>query len=424
MKRISIFLVSALAMMLCAGCGEDPVEVTGINVAKNSFSLAYGETVQIVATTVPENADNQTFTYTSSNESVATVSATGLITITGVGTATITVHNGNVTQTITVTGNLRGITVTPATVPTFTLAGQTVQLTATPDPNIPVTFVWTSSNPAVATVSSDGLVTSVDEGSATITVSVGDTKTEVLVSVGIPQVIKDIKGWWKFDDPTNFLKATVGNDLELGGWDDKEKSIAVSAGPTADNGAINIPRFNYLKCIHGLLPNGPEGSTNVNEFTIMFDVMEEDASKYHALIQNEIDANMNNINEASIYLKSGGRIGTGQIGDSPNGTTENGKWYRVIFTVKGTADESGYYDYYLNGELLKENTVSNLANNNRHTLKSFGVIFFSDSRPDKGEGGDGYDFTDDGLHVAEIAIWDRPLTAAEIAQLGMFEVDE
>ena len=418
-------------MMLCAGCGEDAVEVTGINVARNSFSLAYGETVQIVATTVPENADSQTFTYTSSNESVATVSATGLVTITGVGTAVITVHNGSVTQTISVTGNLKAITVTPATVPAFTLAGQTVQLTATGDPNVPVTFAWTSSDPAVATVSPDGLVTSVDEGSATITVSAGDTKAEVLVSVGIPQVYKDMKGWWKFDDPANLLKATVGNDLIAGGWDDKEKPIAVSAGPAAGNGAINVPRYNFLKCFHGIAANGEHNTDptqdrtpNVNEFTVMFDVMEEDASKYHPLIQCNVDANLNQTDEASIYLKSGGRIGTGAIGDSPNGTTENGKWYRVIFSVKA-ATEGGYYNYYLNGELLKENSFTGV-DDGRHTMRPAGVIFFGDTRPGEpyNERGDGYDFGDDGLHVAEIAIWDRPLTAAEIAQLGMFEVEE
>jgi hypothetical protein len=150
----------------------------------------------------------------------------------------------------------------------------------------------------------------------------------------------------------------------------------------------------------------------------MFDVMELDASVYHPLLQCEVDDALNQTNEAGFYLKSVGRIGTGDVGDSPNGTTENGIWYRVIISAKA-AVEGGFCNYYLNGALLKENPFGeNRINHGRFTIHPAGVLFFADTRPEKGEGGDGYDFKDDGLHVAAVAIWDHPLTAAEIAALG------
>lgn len=46
-----------------------------------------------------------------------------------------------------------------------------------------VTFTWSSSDESKVTVSQDGLVTAVAPGSATITVSYGDVKTEVIARV-------------------------------------------------------------------------------------------------------------------------------------------------------------------------------------------------------------------------------------------------
>jgi hypothetical protein len=279
------------------------------------------------------------------------------------------------------------------------------------------------------------------KGTATVTVTGGNLTATYVIST--QSILESAVGYWTFDDPNNILKATIGNDLELGGWDDAEKPIAASAGPTADNGAINVPMYNYLKCVHGIAPNGEHNTDpteeripRVNEFTIMFDVMEENASVYHSLISNSIDATLNQTDEAGMYLKSNGRIGVGYIGDSPNGTTENGKWYRIVFSVKIATESKrepaddpngvlvdGYYKYYLNGELLKDNSYTSV-DDGRTALHPAGVLFFADTRPGEpyNERGDGYDFGDDGLHVAAIAIWDRPLTATEITSLGMFDV--
>ena len=82
-----------------------PVAVTGVALDKDAANVLLGETLQLTATVSPENADNQEVTWSSSDEDVATVSRTGLVTAEGIGQATITVktRDGNKTATCVVT---------------------------------------------------------------------------------------------------------------------------------------------------------------------------------------------------------------------------------------------------------------------------------------------------------------------------------
>lgn len=85
----------------------DPILVTDITVT-GTLSVEEGKTTQLTAGIEPANATNQLIDWTSSNESVATVSDSGLVTAVSVGTATITATAkdgsgvyGNVTITVT-----------------------------------------------------------------------------------------------------------------------------------------------------------------------------------------------------------------------------------------------------------------------------------------------------------------------------------
>ncbi len=108
--------------------------------------------------------------WSSSNNSIATVSATGTVTGVSIGTATITASatldatTKTNTSTITVTPLLNSVSVTP--VSANVIVGNTLQLTASPltaagAPVVGATVTWDSSNPAIANVSSTGLVTAV-----------------------------------------------------------------------------------------------------------------------------------------------------------------------------------------------------------------------------------------------------------------------
>src|SRR5207247_4474848 len=135
----------------------------------------------------------RTVTWSSSNPAVATVSNSGLVSGVTPGTATITAtsEGKSGTSTITVTPvPVASVEVTPATA--SVQAGQTVQLTATPrdaggTPLSGRTVTWSSSTPAVATVSSSGLVSGVTPGSATITAtSEGKSGTSSVTVTNVP----------------------------------------------------------------------------------------------------------------------------------------------------------------------------------------------------------------------------------------------
>jgi len=67
------------------------VTVSGVSLNKTSTSIAVGNTETLVATVSPSNALNKNVTWSSSNEDVATVSASGVVTAVSQGTANITV---------------------------------------------------------------------------------------------------------------------------------------------------------------------------------------------------------------------------------------------------------------------------------------------------------------------------------------------
>jgi len=81
-----------------------PVAVTGVSITEGNQELEVDETVQLHAVVEPENATNKSVTWSSSDEAVATVSETGLVTAVAVGTAdiTVTTEDGSKTDSITV----------------------------------------------------------------------------------------------------------------------------------------------------------------------------------------------------------------------------------------------------------------------------------------------------------------------------------
>ena len=91
------------------------VSVTGVTLDKETLELFTGGTGTLAATVQPEDATNKNVTWSSDNETVATV-ANGTVTAVGAGTATITVTttDGNHTATCTVTVTPSAYSISPA----------------------------------------------------------------------------------------------------------------------------------------------------------------------------------------------------------------------------------------------------------------------------------------------------------------------
>lgn len=70
---------------------DEAILVEGVTVDPSELSLYVGDTAQLSALVLPEDATDKTVTWKSSDESVATVDADGLVTAVGAGQATITV---------------------------------------------------------------------------------------------------------------------------------------------------------------------------------------------------------------------------------------------------------------------------------------------------------------------------------------------
>ena len=166
--------------------------VTGVTVSPTTGSITVGgAALELTATVAPEDATNKSVTWSSSDDTVATVSATGEVTAVGAGSATITVTtvDGSFTATCAVTVSaatvaVTGVTVSPKT-DSLAVGDADITLTATVAPadatNKNVT--WSSSSDAIATVSDAGVVHAVGAGEATITVTTVDgsfTDTSVI----------------------------------------------------------------------------------------------------------------------------------------------------------------------------------------------------------------------------------------------------
>ena len=157
--------------------------------------LAPGATHTLTATITPATATNQNVTWSSSHPQFASVNAnTGVVTAHAAGTTTITVTtaegNQMATCLITVATPVTGVSIgncLPAT-PLAINATRALTASITPANATNTAVTWTSSNPAIASVSATGVVTAHTRGEATITVTTADggfTATCIITS-GIP----------------------------------------------------------------------------------------------------------------------------------------------------------------------------------------------------------------------------------------------
>ena len=153
---------------------------TGISLNKTSATLKVNETVTLSATVTPTSATNRKVSWKSSDESVATVSSTGVVTAKSIGNANITAtttDGTNISATCKVS-----VVETPATgislnkTAATLKANQTVSLTATVTPSTATNkkVSWKSSDESVAAVSSDGVVTAFKVGTTNITATTTD----------------------------------------------------------------------------------------------------------------------------------------------------------------------------------------------------------------------------------------------------------
>ncbi|MCH5329088.1 MAG: Ig-like domain-containing protein [Coprobacter sp.] len=160
---------------------------TAVTLDRYSLTMEAGDSETLQATVSPDNVTYPTVTWESSDPNVVIVSD-GTVTATGVGSATIRAMCGGVTANCEVTVNPTAATEIVLSQTEATMkATQTLQLSATvnPENTTDKTIEWTSSDNAVATVSTDGVVTALKVGSSTITAKCGSVTADCQITVEV-----------------------------------------------------------------------------------------------------------------------------------------------------------------------------------------------------------------------------------------------
>lgn len=169
------------------------IPVSGISLSHTELTVNQGETATLVATVTPENADDKTVTWTSDDSSIATV-ADGVVTGIAPGSVRITASaNGYVAFCyVTVKKPVAtSLTVSPESYEG--VIGSEFRLTWTLLPALAdQTVVFSSSNTNVATVTPDGTVRLVAEGSAVIRVATPDGSLSAECSINALSSLDEI----------------------------------------------------------------------------------------------------------------------------------------------------------------------------------------------------------------------------------------
>ena len=192
MKKI---IAIAALLAIFAGCKKDDkpgtVELKGISLSEESISVEKGGSKPLSVIFNPSNAtDKPTVIWLSSNPAVATVSD-GIVTGVGAGQADISAKAGNFNASckVTVTVTLTGIQLKKEI---SVCRGETATLTATLVPSdATADITWESSDETIVTVS-DGELTGVGVGTATVTAKAGGIKAECAVTILPPKGAVDL----------------------------------------------------------------------------------------------------------------------------------------------------------------------------------------------------------------------------------------
>ena len=202
MKKISIFLFAAAAL-LGVGCDDSsdtdkviPVSAIALDSSlSEGITLVVGQTTDIAGkvTVRPENATDKTETYESSDPETVSVDEAGKVTAVKPGLAMVTISVGGKHSHFEVEVKEQRISVESVTLPAELADGVTLKLGATldiagkamitPANATDKTESYNSSNPMIALVSEEGLVSAVAVGEATITISVDGKSAQFTLTV-------------------------------------------------------------------------------------------------------------------------------------------------------------------------------------------------------------------------------------------------
>lgn len=229
--------------------GEGELIMATLAIDPLSGKLYTGDKEQLTYSFTPEEATATDVTWKSSDITVATVSASGLIHGLKVGTVTITITSiDNPTLQATLEVTVSAFEVIELRHPDNGVikVGETVTLQATVYPStVSGVITYTSKTPAIATVSAEGAVTGLSEGLVVIEASIGET-----IVATITVLVKNDA--LELEDPLQFIiNANLGTSLM--------RNVTTFGSTTKTEfvyGAVSKIWFGNLEMIEALAPIG------------------------------------------------------------------------------------------------------------------------------------------------------------------------
>ena len=191
-------------------------------------------------------------------------------------------------------------------------------------------------------------------------------------------------GYWRFDDPSNLLKATVGNDLVLNG----AASHSATAGIAAGDGAAHLDVGTW----YDVLDHGVSDS-----FTMVWDVMvaSADLGKYICLLQNlaanDSDGSLYIHPDAGFWLNGGGTPGENII--------QADTWHRI-----STSYDGGDVLVYVDGVEVIATTVN-------WPIDPAKFIILGENSSNNGNG------EDNPISISEFMVFNTAFSAEELTAL-------
>lgn len=245
--RIACLIMAVAMAVSLVGCGVDITSVglpTDIVLEKGEtqqLNIEYGTDDKAEQEKIAEAASKLNLTWSSSDEEVATVDETGLVTAVGAGEADITVSvaDANISSTthIKVVILPTGVEV-PETL-SLELNGEATKALGakmTPEDATDVKLAYVSSDESVATVDESGNVTAVGVGECTITTTIVADTTATAEDAGVDSEMLVVPENAKAE-----TKVTVGKAIESITLDSNEgvltvgNSVTITATVTPDN---------------------------------------------------------------------------------------------------------------------------------------------------------------------------------------------
>lgn len=195
-KNIAVMYIIKTDLATSSGTTAPSAIIT----STSSITNLVGYTQQLTATVLPSEIANQyPVTWQSQDTSVATVSPSGLVTITGQGQTNII---ASISTGMSATVNIVGYTATTSIViadPGQIRVPDTYTLNVSRSPSTSTEpLSYSSSNPDILAVDSSGVISAISEGQATITVTatisgVSGTRSVTVLAAEVVETIDDIE---------------------------------------------------------------------------------------------------------------------------------------------------------------------------------------------------------------------------------------